>query len=85
MMKEREVEEMRITKNGNLTIARGDDCKEQACPFCSNTESSLLKRCGDWCPHFGEPEYQNNRVFLSLCAGTTLCTREGLFTDRRDK
>ena len=77
-MKEREVDGRRIDEEGKLEIQRGGDFKPQVCNF-----SDAAGPCGDNCPHFGEPEYQNHRIFLSLCAGTTLCTHEDEFEDRR--
>ena len=83
-MKEREVDGIRISKEGWLEIQRGvDSFKNQLCPFCVIGKETA--RCGDWCPHFGAPEYQNHRIFLSLCAGTTLCTHEDDFEDLREK
>ena len=79
MLKEREVDGIRIDEGGSLFIQRGGDFKTQVCNFCD-----AAGPCGDSCPHFGEPEYQNHRIFLSLCAGTTLCTLEERFEDLRE-
>ena len=79
MLKEREVNGIRIDEEGKLEIQRGEDFKLQICNF-----SDAAGPCGDSCPHFGEPEYQNNRIFLSLCAGTILCTFESDFEDLRE-
>ena len=42
-----------IEKDGYLRIQRADGMNNLFCPYSSNQE----KNCGDWCPHFGEPEY----------------------------
>ena len=40
----------KIDNHGRLWIERtGIGMLEQNCPYCEN------RRCGDWCPHFGEP------------------------------
>lgn len=40
----------KINRGGNLEIKRNDKYIRQSCPFLSGGF------CGDWCPHFGEPE-----------------------------
>ncbi|NCC14691.1 MAG: hypothetical protein EOM32_15110 [Spirochaetia bacterium] len=46
----------KIDSKGKLLIERADGMKMQDCPF--SPESS----CGDWCPLFGEPVFDEDRV-----------------------
>jgi hypothetical protein len=39
-----------IDEVGNLSLERAGEMKKQYCPF---TDDAC---CGDWCPHFGEPD-----------------------------
>jgi hypothetical protein len=40
-----------INEYGLLYLERAGTLKEQFCPFAHGQTS-----CGDWCPHFGEPD-----------------------------
>lgn len=41
----------KIDKCGGFQVERAGKMEGQRCPF-----SMDLGACGDWCPHFGEPE-----------------------------
>ena len=60
----------RIDEYGWLYVERGNQLKEQLCPFGPGPGV----RCGGWCPHFGEPEsgkWAGEPVtYLSICHGT---------------
>jgi len=71
-----------IDKLGNLIIDRGQT-KVQTCPFNSvaTWDNQLESPCGDWCPHFGEPENINpNETRIEICHGKVL-----KFTELEDK
>jgi hypothetical protein len=53
-----------IDNAGFLELERAGKLKKQNCPF---TEDYPL--CGDWCPHFGEPD--NGAIVLS-CSGNCI-------------
>lgn len=40
----------KIDKDGYLHIERNNGFRQQLCPF------SEQANCGQWCPHFGDPE-----------------------------
>ena len=44
-----------IAPNGFLQRSRKDKLQVQFCPLAS---PNMTIRCGDWCPHFGEPVYE---------------------------
>lgn len=46
----------KITKEGTFKILRGNRWLEQECPHKSEGDACY---CGDWCPKFGEPEYND--------------------------
>jgi len=52
----------KIDENGQLLIKRGAKYEIQLCPFAhirlSEDIDGQLHYCKDWCPLFGEPEYQ---------------------------
>jgi hypothetical protein len=76
-----------IDQKGFLLIKRGKKFTDQVCPFHEDF-------CGDWCPHFSEPDKiydpktgQNDGVTLvvrlELCHGKVLYFDE--FVDERIK
>ena len=66
-----------IKESGMLSIERSGIFIDQLCSYKHETF------CGHWCPHFGEPKYNEDQVILSLCSGTNLfCDKED-FTDLR--
>jgi len=46
----------KIDKFGHLFIYRKSRYRAQCCPFINSSENMSIC-CGDWCPHFGEPEF----------------------------
>lgn len=74
---------IKINDAGHLLIERGGEWRDQHCPFAEKYEN-VLRRCGDWCPHFGEPgpARDDGIRYFDLCHGTTLC---GIITDERGK
>jgi len=81
-----------ISSGGYLWIKRGkEERKYQVCPFISNSEEEVW--CGDWCPHFGEPEFHEmTNLFtgeitkewtLRICQNRVLTFKE--FIDEREK
>lgn len=74
--------EILINSGGNLFIKRGGKYKDQYCPFVPYPEDKPI-HCGDWCPHFGEPEqiFDNDTSHnVDLCHGKFL---HGSITDER--
>jgi hypothetical protein len=82
-----------IRDNGTLALERqrgkGSTTKDQLCPFSSpsgvSNSAHFQVPCGDWCPHFGEPqmmEIVSDHIGgdLALCHGTIL---HGVIEDRR--
>ena len=56
-----------IDKQGSLWFERAGKMKLQLCPYCTMVDSfgdNNLKPCGDWCPSFHEPRYDEN--FLGI-------------------
>jgi hypothetical protein len=49
-----------ITDKGLLAIERAGRIQPQGCPFQPHDDDQFpgygATLCGDWCPHFGEPE-----------------------------
>lgn len=80
---------IKIAVNGTLHIERPRPGNpmwiEQKCPFAS-PDVVKLASCGDFCPHFGEPELvtgMSGRWYsLQLCHGKFL---QGSITDERAK
>ena len=70
----------KINRNGNLWIERPGKPDDflLCCPF-----KFTHSYCGDWCPHFREPQAaQNGQVYIALtCGGETLL----LFDDFKDE
>lgn len=76
-----------LDRNGLLIVEREGVMIEMCCPF-GNTPNvqgengvfwthPAMKRCGDWCPLFGEPLNTTGsgipeQVTLQLCHGKTL-------------
>lgn len=56
---------IRIIKQGHLIFKRKNTWTPQICPYGSNVEDEIP--CGDWCPMFGEPVFNNSMVCLQLC------------------
>ena len=74
----------KINKDGWLEIERAGKMKQQFCPLQPEQNAFRTNRCGDWCPHFGEP------VFSIMCKDWELSTcKHSLyfkeFTDERVK
>ena len=75
----------RINKNGFLLIKRGDNYKDQLCPNQPQSETNV-KKCGDWCPLFGEIEDVKDRQKVIIGKKLTLCSSAfiGRITDNRE-
>ena len=72
-----------INQYGSLCIERKGVMKYQYCPNKSlNVEIEMIDAaCGDYCPHFGEPETINpNETRIEICHGKVL-----KFTELEDK
>ena len=74
---------MRIDEAGRLVIKRNGVWKEQYCPYSLRTST-----CGDWCPHFGEPELLTDNggtrtIRVSICESTTLVCADKDFVNER--
>ncbi len=91
----------KIDDYGQLLIKRGEKYEIQLCPFAhiqlSEEVDGQLHYCGDWCPLFGEPEYQvdsnyyyenlEKRKEVPTTAKLKLCKKElhfDYFEDSRD-
>ena len=68
---------IQIDQEGNLKIERAGRMKAQLCPFAS----TYGLKCGDWCPHFDEPEPCEQRQGTSTL---DLCHRRQLFGELED-
>jgi len=75
-----------INKFGFLKIQRGQGLTIQQCPFRASSY------CGDWCPLFGEPRYDQavpaysqtrNPCHITICHNRILELDN--FTDEREK
>ena len=51
----------RINEDGYLLIKRGSFMKTQGCP------RTQAESCGGWCPMFGEPVYDDGKIYLAIC------------------
>lgn len=50
---------IKITRSGFLEIKRNQEFKPQYCCYrqaIKTIEDTVYRKCGDWCPLFGEPE-----------------------------
>ena len=54
-----------IDGNGWLYVTRANGIRTQLCPFGALDGA----RCGDYCPHFGEPEAEIVRDTFHDCLG----------------
>lgn len=75
-----------ITRNGLLYLERVDRMVSAACPFSSEGANSV--KCGEWCPHFGEPEETQGEtgttmVSLRLSCGNGRTFMFGTVADMR--
>lgn len=85
-----------LNEKGLLGIERAGTTAPQGCPFQPHTDDQFpgygAILCGDWCPHFGEPELvfgsytpqvqlATGGTRLRLCHGTVLVFDK--FTDER--
>lgn len=68
----------KINKLGCLEIDRKIKFVEQYCPVSQNDV-----RCGDWCPLFGEPEYEDDATVLVICQNKVLLFEKETFLDER--
>lgn len=69
----------RLNSHGHLLITKNGTEVEATCPFHNHV--TVIARCGNWCPHFGEihggvmvtnsMKYYNE-VSLELCNGKKL-------------
>ena len=60
----------KIDANGCLCLERAGQLKLQDCPYRSLVEGKYRFACGDWCPHFGEPEYDRGfPTIINLSCG----------------
>lgn len=69
-----------INEAGNLRIERRGQWHTQYCPFFRESLETPTP-CGDWCPHFSEPERVDRLVFVWICQNKQLVFRS--FTDER--
>jgi hypothetical protein len=69
----------KIDKSGHLEINRASDWRMQYCPFDDCTP------CGDWCPHFGEPDilYSEKYELLISCGGGRIIEFDSFVDERR--
>jgi hypothetical protein len=72
---------IQIDKDGLLCIERVGQMKAQQCPGMPQE----IVYCGDWCPLFGEPDWDNQGLhrgvdYLTICEGRVL---GGDITDKR--
>lgn len=44
-----------LVRDGGLLIERAGHLSRLDCPFAALGPDREIARCGDWCPHFGEP------------------------------
>jgi len=56
-----------IRKIGTLYLERKGRLVSAVCPFSSQGETSV--KCGEWCPHFGEPTKERALFQLKLSCG----------------
>lgn len=70
-----------IDNFGYLVIIRAGKPQGQRCPWTGVGDFTHL--CGDWCPHFGEPEIDAplSTVYLKICFGKLWVFNE--FKDER--
>jgi hypothetical protein len=73
----------KIDRDGSLYLERAGKLKGQFCPHQKG-----LMNCGDWCPHFGEPEIEysddyEEDVYLHLTCGQGRVFAFDEFTDER--
>lgn len=70
-----------INTKGYLELERKGKVRPQYCPFSSNHN---WNNCGEWCPHFGEPQLDKNEgtISLSLTCGLR---RTFYFDDFKDE
>jgi len=69
---------IQIDKYGQLSLERAGKMKGQVCPF-----ASAESWCGDWCPHFGEPDKSGSLVIIHLCQNKLMRCDKPDFTDER--
>jgi len=61
-----------INEAGNLRIERRGQWHTQYCPFFRESLETPTP-CGDWCPHFGEPEtFLGGSTRIQICHTKTL-------------
>jgi hypothetical protein len=63
----------KINKIGHLELRRKDVWRKTCCPYTvsMNADASKGMYCGDWCPHFGEPNTEGELLtLLEICQGT---------------
>lgn len=84
----------KIDGNGHLSLERPrkktvSNVEAWRAVYCPSSQAEA--RCGDWCPHFGEPTTANKlngrepAVSLRLCWGTSIGFLAGEFTDERSE
>jgi len=77
--------EGKINSGGYLEIFRASGFKEQFCPYSNSPSGDCI--CGDWCPHFGEPQKGKEKIGdggfnLEICQGNLLLL--DIFIDERN-
>ena len=70
-----------IDCDGGLSIVRGKAVVLQYCPFLPENLQYLVRQCGHWCQHFGEPKPAGSLYRLPLCHGRELV---GEIEDQRE-
>lgn len=66
-----------IDPNGFLQRSRKDKLTPQFCPVAS---PNMTIRCGDWCPHFGEPVYKPTSQMQHAGSLTLTCQSAPVLT-----
>ncbi len=63
----------KINEKGSLFIKRGNELKDI---YCLEDTTTPGRRCGDWCPQFGEPfptpGSSSDTIEIKICQGRTL-------------
>jgi len=76
--------DIQISERGFLSVKRGNQLKEQFCPFSPPGDAAYPVNCGDWCPLFGEPHvWENGDIHIDICHDKTLWCSKEKFQDLR--
>lgn len=79
----------KINRKGWLSIQRKSEFKDMSCINVMALDEADDRMCGDWCPHFGEPEpskFHEQDVtpvtYLSICQSKIILFES--LTDERE-